>query len=414
MRIQSLGGRAALASMLQFRPSMRMTKLNHFFRDVGTAISRSPEVGQAVRQVEKQVAKDLAARLPRFSDGFEAAKPSPVSRNAADADFVTGLYRDLLGRAPDAEGFRSHLGGLARGMSRDEIRQVFLSSPEYRATQAVTEPAAPVAPKVNSADPSKLGPVPLEGFDSRKLSDPSHASVKYLFGRVATHFSLDSVKDKAGAEALLNKMVPDLQAAGLDIVGVKGDRLLMKTPLGLESIDVVRGAGGGNPGWWWGADGTVASPQEIARFPPLAAPAQVTPTAPNNPGALVEPGAALSTVPLSPEYVGANIDKSSPEAAALSAAKWAKQKYPQLFARSGDRQVCYEIMTKVIGALRVAGFDATRVVNHPDRAMGDGWRYGSDALVLNGSVFDVYRGMGESNEPQSMNAGPYEAGRLRE
>ena len=44
--------------------------------------------------------------------------------------------------------------------------------------------------------------------------------------------------------------------------------------------------------------------------------------------------------------------------------------------------------------------------NHPDRAMGDGWRYGSEALVLNGSVFDVYRGMGESNEPQSMNAGP--------
>jgi len=91
-----------------------------------------------------------------------------------------------------------------------------------------------------------------------------------------------------------------------------------------------------------------------------------------------------------------------------------KGAYPELFARSGDRQVCYEIMTKVIGALRVAGFDATRVVNHADRQVGDGWRYGSDAIVLNGTVFDVYGAMGESNTPQANDAGPYAHGRLRE
>jgi hypothetical protein len=305
-------------------------------------------------------------------------------------------------------------------MSRDEIKQVFLTSSEYREKQAapaVTEPTAPeapVAPRVNTADAKNLGPVPLEGFDSNKLADSNHNSVKYLFGRVATHFPLDSVKDKAGAEALLNKMVPDLQAAGLDIVGVKGDRLLMKTPLGLESIDVVRGAGGGNPGWWWGADGTVASATEIAAFPPLASQPRVTPrpVEPTAPGTLVEPGAPLRTVPLLPEYRNANIDKSSPEAAALSAARWAKATYPELFARAADRNVDVEIMSKVIGALRVAGYDATRVVNHP--TLTDGYRYGSDAIVLNGTVFDVYRGMGEANEPQAMNAGPYEAGRLRE
>jgi hypothetical protein len=189
----------------------------------------------------------------------------------------------------------------------------------------------------------------------------------------------------------------------------------MKTPLGLESIDVVRGAGGGNPGWWWGADGTVATREEIARFPPLATRPPVTPAppvAPPPPGTLVEPGAPLRTVPLLPEYLNANIDKSSPEAAAISAARWAKATYPELFARAADRNVDTEIMTKVIGALRVAGYDATRVVNHP--TLTDGYRYGSDAIVLNGTVFDVYRGMGEANEPQAMNAGPYEAGRLRE
>ena len=71
-------------------------------------------------------------------------------------------------------------------------------------------------------------------------------------------------------------------------------------------------------------------------------------------------------------------------------------------------------MTHVIGALRVAGYDATRVVNHPSKPVGDGWRYGSDAIVLNGDIFDVYRGIGTENEPQAMNAGPYAAGRLRE
>lgn len=80
--------------------------------------------------------------------------------------------------------------------------------------------------------------------------------------------------------------------------------------------------------------------------------------------------------------------------AALSAARWVKEQYPRLFAR-------------------VAGSDAHRVVNHPSRAVGDGWRSGSDAIVLEGSVFDVYRGIGTENEPQAMNAGPSAPGRLR-
>ena len=408
-----------------------MTKLNQFFRDAGAAISRSPEVRQAVGQAVKQVELKIAARVgTRFADGFEAPRAKPAaaastgSNVAADGDFVKGLYRELLGREPDIDGFNAHMAGLARGASRDDIRNVFLGSSEFAEKQAAaaagptapTEPKAPVAPANNFGDPKNLGPVPLEGFDSGKLANADHKSVKYLFGRVATHFPLSSVKSHADADALLNKMVPDLRAAGLDIVGVKGDKLLMKTPLGLEAIDVVRGAGGGNPGWWWGADGTVATPAVIASFPPLAAPTsptrpvEPTPTQPT--GALVEPGAPLRTVPLLPEFLNANIDKSSPDAAALSAARWAKATYPELFTRATDRNVCAEIMGKVIGALRVAGYDATRVVNHS--SLPDGARWGSDAVVINGNVFDVYRAMGEASEPVAQNQGPYEAGRLRE
>ncbi len=413
-----------------------MTNLNQFFRDAGKALTRSPEVRQAVsqatHQLETKLAQQITRGIERFADKFEAPKAKPAASAQAaqqdgvsNTDFVKGLYRELLNREPDIGGFNAHMAGLARGASREEIREVFLNSPEYAEVQArksqpseptaPSEPAAP--PRENLGDASKLGPVPLEGFDAGKLRDPNHNSVKYLFGRVATHFPLNEVKSKEDADRLLNKMVPDLQAAGLDILGVKGDRLLMKTPLGVESIDVVRGAGGGNPGWWWGADGTVASPADIAAFPPLSTPkppsTPTQPTEPSNPGPeLREPGAPLRTVPLKPEYLEANIDKSSPEAAVLSAARWARVKYADLFLRATDRNVCNEIMGHVIGALRVAGYDATRVVNHP--SLPDGARYGSDAVVLNGAVWDVYRAMGEASEPVAQNQGPYEAGRLRE
>jgi hypothetical protein len=45
------------------------------------------------------------------------------------------------------------------------------------------------------------------------------------------------------------------------------------------------------------------------------------------------------------------IDTSSPEKAILSAARWVKATRPE-FLPVDDRQVCFEMMTEVIGALR--------------------------------------------------------------
>ena len=77
----------------------------------------------------------------------------------------------------------------------------------------------------------------------------------------------------------------------------------------------------------------------------------------------------------------------------------------------------YKTTKEIVQLLvRAAGYDATRVVNHPDRAVGDGWRYGSDAVVLEGRVFDVYGNFGSpgGSNVQALDVGPYEAGRLRE
>lgn len=95
----------------------------------------------------KQVATAAQPRPPApvvpqaLRDGFERAQgraPVELLRGGrgTDADFVRGLYRDLLGREPDSQGMAAHMAGLARGASRDDILKVFLDSPEFKARQA--------------------------------------------------------------------------------------------------------------------------------------------------------------------------------------------------------------------------------------------------------------------------------------
>lgn len=380
----------------------------------------------AAQRTQQQYTKPKPPPVVVHRDGFQTAQRAPVSLGkmpsasaAGDAAFVTSLYRDLLGREPDAEGMKSHLRGLENGMSRDEIKNVFLNSPEFlnRVRDAFNhlashpEQGTGAVGGVGGAAPGTMpvvaqgvGPVPLEGYDHTKLHNLDHRTVKYQFGRVASHFSLSGVKNHADAENLLKSMVPALEAAGLKIHEVKGDKIRVDTPLGQEWVDVVRGAGSGNPGWWWGSEGK-AIPGTEGTGTQVGGGSRPAPTGPTGP--LTEPGAPLSTVPLKPEYLSATIDKSSVPAAVKSAAQWVKDTYPELMARAGDRQVCFEIMTHVIGALRANGIDAHRVVNHASRAVGDGWRYGSDAVVVNNRVFDVFGSMGEANTPQALEHGAY-------
>jgi hypothetical protein len=91
----------------------------------------------------------------------------------------------------------------------------------------------------------------LEGFDGRKLADDDHRTPKYLFARVAQHADLSGVRDKAGAEAVLRSLVPDLQAAGLDVLDVRGDSVKLRIEGRDTWVDVVRGATSGAPAFQW-------------------------------------------------------------------------------------------------------------------------------------------------------------------
>ena len=97
------------------------------------------------------------------------------------------------------------------------------------------------------------GPGPhMVGFNDAKLGNPSHTTVKYLFGRVAQRFSLASVRDKASAEALLLQMRPDLEAAGITVLDVSRDRIQVRDDQGQTAwVDVIRGASAGDPAFQW-------------------------------------------------------------------------------------------------------------------------------------------------------------------
>lgn len=206
-------------------------------------------------------------------------------------------------------------------------------------------------------------PTPLEGYDQTKLENPDHKTPKYVFGRVAQGYKLDSVRgDKTRAEELLRAMLPDLRAAGLEVVDVKGDRIQVKTEVGYEWVDVVRGAGGDDPGWWWGSEGK-GTPSPTATVQEWA-----NATGQNQAGG----GAgAASPAPGPAGLPGGVLGRAIDQAAVMAILK----KYPP--TNEGIRQAMPELEQK---------FPGVRLLEHPQRL---------DKLQFpNGAVIDVVMGAG--------------------
>ena len=103
----------------------------------------------------------------------------------------------------------------------------------------------------------KLGTVKpnMDAFDSRKVADPGHLTVKYKFAKVAKQYSLESVTDKTKAEELLKQMKADLTAIGLNVLDISKDKIKIKDDAGQEAwYDVIRAAGSGHARGWQFSD----------------------------------------------------------------------------------------------------------------------------------------------------------------
>lgn len=64
----------------------------------------------------------------------------------ANTDQITGLYQNLLGRAPDQPGLQYWQGQMAQGKSLQDIQNAFMQTPEYQQRQRTATPTAPTNP----------------------------------------------------------------------------------------------------------------------------------------------------------------------------------------------------------------------------------------------------------------------------
>ena len=150
-----------------------------------------------------------------------------------------------------------------------------------------------------------------------------------------------------------------------------------------------------------------------------ARPAEGGPGAVAHGGVAPEPGTPLTTVPLTAAMkkgadeilaahpgIKSNIGELTKEAAA-----YVKRTQPGILPVGDNRAAAYATMTQVIGIVRSMGIDAFRVVNHP--TLDNPVRVGSDALVVNGQIYDVFRAFGEASEPVNQNVGAWDPNRSK-
>lgn len=99
------------------------------------AFNRAPDaegLGFWINQMEKGM--DLKGVANYFITSPEFAKT--YGSNNTDADFVTLLYKNVLGRSPDMDGQSFWLGHIANGLSRPDVLAYFSESPENYSTVA--------------------------------------------------------------------------------------------------------------------------------------------------------------------------------------------------------------------------------------------------------------------------------------
>lgn len=130
-----------------------------------------------------------------------------------DEAFVVELYRELLGREPDATGLARHVANLAQGTPRPTVRQAFLASPEYRARHASHEPSpASISPaasaRAHATTPNTAAGLPLAAFPPANPIG-AHGLPNYLQTPQDGDFVLDLLARTGARHTVLIVPFPD-------------------------------------------------------------------------------------------------------------------------------------------------------------------------------------------------------------
>jgi hypothetical protein len=77
----------------------------------------------------------VTATIDAVSSQFQGSAEF-ATRGTGNGQFVDDLYYAMLQRGGDMSGFNYWLGQLSAGVTRDQVRQRFLGSPEMQAQSA--------------------------------------------------------------------------------------------------------------------------------------------------------------------------------------------------------------------------------------------------------------------------------------
>jgi hypothetical protein len=119
--------------------------LNVTVNDLGNTGDGGPSI--VAQQVVINVLSAEEQGLPHLANGNGGGadqplgepqhdgRPAPGAAGSPEEQYVTALYRDVLGRAPDAAGLAFWVGGLQSGWTRQQVAQGFWESAEHRGLQ---------------------------------------------------------------------------------------------------------------------------------------------------------------------------------------------------------------------------------------------------------------------------------------
>lgn len=147
------------------------------------------------------------------------------------------------------------------GAMAQQLMQVFdrnkdgqLTTTEFTAVLGELLRNRSISSTTESATIAAAGSAPrrtdqLAGFNPAKFE--MSQSIKYKFARAAMEFDVSSVKDKAGAEALLNQMKPTMQREGLEVLDISKDKIQVMYEGQPLWVDVIQGASSGSALFQW-------------------------------------------------------------------------------------------------------------------------------------------------------------------
>jgi hypothetical protein len=181
---------------------------------------------------------------------------------------------DSLSPEPAKSAYQEYLAEFEEGdpetpIPYEQFAEFFSQMPETPMTQSLWNPETREAVtndqgrfgwnNINLNPVNQAGGSRFEGFnDDRALAGEDTKSIKDTFRRVVGGLGIDLSQYSSMADVenmLKTQVVPALQAAGVNVLDVQTDKILVETfERGPEWVDVVGDATGLDPRWWWGAE----------------------------------------------------------------------------------------------------------------------------------------------------------------